>query len=600
MITIQKLKQELKYLSITDIYYEGPYVVLHTEDDIQSFDYTYFLKNFNTRLIFKKNIKNIFSYSKVKEYLKINIVNNLYSIKKYDGKIYITKGIISKELKEKINLETGWVVQQREIYSNLRLSVEHDLESLVKTRKDKLHQLGLKIREKSEEIIEIYTLTCKGGFNQIGRSNYYIKLGTYTIMVEAGIKNSSMITEPIFPYKDISDINLAKVDAAIISHAHVDHSGFLPYLLESAHYDGIIYLTQPTRDIIYKVFKQTMKFKSEIRSYSLSNFLTNSCIIDLGRNIEILPGLTINFKLANHFLGAVMIHFKTRRNSFLFTGDFKYTDRLKQQNMFKPLDPKVFNYDYNSVLTEITYGDIQNRKTDAASEMTSFISLIKKCNEERNNVLIPVFAIGREYLVYTCLIIIKELKASNNLNLKIHVDKTIVDSLLLFKDHPNFVLLDLVTETLDLLEKYNENLNTYEKFIIIAPSGMCDGGPIQTILKNYVDKKDTYIIFTGYQAPDTLGSMIRNKEITSIQTSDNESVSINCQIATFSICRGHTDYDNSFKFWKRLKISDRLIFTHGYTSFISSISGEWNVRNKGMRPFAIHPLIGDTLFLGGL
>ena len=501
----------------------------------------------------------------------------------------------SAEQKSLVLAGTGWNLVYKLMYSDLSKDLIKSLSHVDVARCTKLNQIGLAILHAKSNINPVkYKLSAAGGYQQVGCSNYYLKIENKTIMLDAGITPSAF--GPVLPLLNLAAVKLAEVSAIVISHSHVDHVGFLASILELA-YDGPLYMTKPTLELCIRVMSDCIKLNpGSVTKLSLEKLITNTIITPYNVKVCILRGIQLLLSRVNHVIGASAVSISHNRFKFLFTGDFKYALNPKElQSVLKPVDNEIFKRQYNSVLSEAT---LCNRldSWNPVEEQKKLVEIVESCNAGHMNLIIPCFSSGRQYMVMTVLRVLDVLKSRGKLNSKLYLDRLVYQSLLHHLDYPELIKNQELYKTNQYIKLNNEPLKTDEKFIIIASSGMCEGGPIKSILPYYLGREDSAILFTGYQGKDSLGDQLL-KGLKEYQVEPGVRIQIKIKIHKVSVGRGHTTYSNLFEFWNRLNIKQRLLFTHGEATGLNSICAQWNRMHGGLSPVGCAPFTGDDILL---
>ncbi len=331
--------------------------------------------------------------------------------------------------------------------------------------------------------------------------------------------------------------DVREIDAVILSHAHIDHSGNLPSLVKSG-FSGTIYATSATRDLdaymlldsahiqesdVAYVNKRRAKkgkrlFEPLYTRRDAMDTLTHFSTVEYGRPFEPVPGVQVQFRDAGHILGSSIVVMDVsengRKRRLVFSGD------LGRRGLPILRNPQVAeNVDY--VIMESTYGSRSHASTGEAKEVLRQAAL--KVYDRRGKLIIPSFAVGRtQELAYR----LNQLWEEDQLpSIDVFVDSPLaVNVTEVFRLHPecyNEEMLDaMLTETdRDPLGFRNlryirgvedsKRLNELKTpAIIISASGMCEAGRILHHLKNNIDDPRTMVLFVGYQAEHTLGRKI--------------------------------------------------------------------------------------------
>ncbi len=328
------------------------------------------------------------------------------------------------------------------------------------------------------------------------------------------------------------------IDAVVLSHAHIDHSGNLPTLVRNG-FLGSIFATEPTRDLAAVMLLDSAKIQESDVAYvnrkrarekqtlfeplyvEADAVATSKHFraVDFMMEFSPIPGVRCRFHEAGHMLGAgsvelVLENANTKPIRLVFSGD------IGRPNMPILKDPKTIDgADY--LIMEATYGD---RRHPADQDATA---MLRQSAEEtlrnRGKLIIPAFSVGRtQEIVYR----LNQLFESGQLpSIPVYVDSPLaVDATAVFRRHQsafdeetaaqtrsdvdhdplNFKMLRFVRDV-----EESKRLNTSnDPAVIISASGMCESGRILHHLKNHIGKPNTTVMFSGYQAPDTLGRRI--------------------------------------------------------------------------------------------
>jgi metallo-beta-lactamase family protein len=363
-----------------------------------------------------------------------------------------------------------------------------------------------------------------------------------------------------------------KVDAVVLSHAHIDHSGNLPSLVKSG-FKGPIYATSATRDLAAimlldsaKIQTNDVKYVNKKRKKKKQKaftplYETEHAVQTLRqfRSIEYdmpfhpLPGVEVRFHVAGHMLGAAIVEVNLdpeepggEPTRIVFSGD------VGRPDMPILRDPvTVPGADY--LIMEATYGDrVHPEGGDARKTLKEAAETVYK---EKGKLIIPAFSVGRtQEIVYR----LNSLAEAGELPpLKVHVDSPLaVNTTDIFRDHVecfdddmiNAILSEEDEDPLDFgdlhyIRHVNESkaLNSSnEPCIIISASGMCEAGRILHHLKNNIEKPNTMILFAGYQAPHTLGRILLDGSLDKVKIYGQE-YNVKAKVCKLQGSSGHAD-----------------------------------------------------------
>jgi metallo-beta-lactamase family protein len=384
----------------------------------------------------------------------------------------------------------------------------------------------------------------------------------------------------------------ASIGAILLTHAHLDHSGFLPRFVSDG-FSNPIYCTAATADITKimlldsaRIQEQDAESKKrrhqregrqgpypEIPLYTEAD--VRSCFpllspVPYRQTIELGEGVTFTMYDAGHVLGSEMIevrvHQKGEERSLLFSGDIGRVDRPILRN------PTFFD-EADYVVTESTYGDRVFPDTDEM--MTKFIEVIRETIEGGGNIVIPSFALERTQDILYFLN--KAMGAGRLSPLNVYLDSPMAVNITdIFERYAN--LMDEETERLIRQKKSpfdfpglhfvstiddSRNIeHLAEPAIIIAGSGMCTGGRIKYHLISNITRRESTILFVGYQAVGTLGRLIVDgaKEVRIL----GENYPVKARVIQMNGFSSHADSVQLLRWLYNLKRAPRHVFVvHG-------------------------------------
>ncbi len=231
--------------------------------------------------------------------------------------------------------------------------------------------------------------TALGGGNMIGASCYLIETGSATILVDCGVNLGQGNPLPI-----LDNVDLKKVDAVILTHAHLDHCGALP-LLYAKNPDLSVYCTPPTRDLASIMLKDLLMpspgtIYPEATRQNIDRAVHNINAVPFYRNVKVSSSTWFEFYPAGHILGAASVYINTPEGSILVTGDFSVSGQLTVDPISIPQRPVDF------LIMESTYGfNDSNQAIDRESQEKLLVNQIKEVTDRGGTILLPAFAIGR-------------------------------------------------------------------------------------------------------------------------------------------------------------------------------------------------------------
>lgn len=419
-------------------------------------------------------------------------------------------------------------------------------------------------------------LTCLGAANTVTGSKHLLEAGDKRILVDCGlfqgVKNLRELNWKPLP------VDATSIDAVVVTHAHLDHTGYLPRLVRDGFRGPIIstpatasvaeiilrdsaFLQEREADLLnkYKATKHAPAlplYDSDDAQRTLELFTTRPFGTEFG-----VPGLdaTVTFRRAGHILGAATADVLWQGRRVVFSGDLgRYDDPL----MLPPESVSAADY----VVLESTYGDRVHERTDPAHALGAVITATVA---RRGTVVIPAFAVGR---AQTLLYYLWQLRCAGRLpDIPVYLDSpmAINASDLLHthqRDHrlpPDVCadMCDIATYTRDPEESKQISANRDPK-IVISASGMATGGRILHHLAAFAPDPRNTIMVTGYQAPGTRGRAIATgaREI----RIHGEWVPIKAAVANLRMLSAHADADELLRWASGFTAAPRRAFiVHG-------------------------------------
>src|SRR5262245_22007140 len=369
-------------------------------------------------------------------------------------------------------------------------------------------------------------ITFLGGGNEIGASSAIVEIGTARILVDCGIRMSGDHRLP--DLATIQKAHAGQLDAVLLTHAHMDHSGALPVLHQ--HFPAVpVYATAPTRGLVEVLLRDSINIMraraesaQELLLYSQpagASLLDKMIPTPFGSPIEIgRSGVTATWFPAGHILGASSIGVEGveqgRSIRVLFSGDIAVADQLTVPGM---LPPAAFRPDV--LVIESTYGDRMHSPREL--EEQRLIEMVAGVIERRGKILIPAFAIGRAHEV--ALMLLNQFRSKRLASFPVWIDgmvKTVCGIYSQFPAHqtpysrrliekhgnPFFNIIDEIRQVASPAER--EKVLSGDPCVIIASSGMLTGGASAFYAHRLVNDERSVIAITGYQDEESPGRQL--------------------------------------------------------------------------------------------
>jgi len=496
---------------------------------------------------------------------------------KKPGMVIGKQGSILEEIRKK-TLWTPQIQRSPAIKSKITENIREVLYANNNYRRKFLNSIGEKIYKEwnPEKVNEWVRLTFLGGARQVGRSSILLQTPNSKILLDCGVDVAAQGSEK-FPSFNVPEFDINQIDAVIISHAHLDHVGLLPYLYKMG-YKGPVYMTPPTRDIaallsldfIDVAYKQASQ--PLFSSLDIKEMVKHSICLKYNEVTDITPDVRLTFYNSGHALGSAMIHLNIGNGShnLLYTGDFKYAkSRL--------LDPAIVNFPrIESVITESTYGSKLDILPSRIESEEKLLDLINKTIDRKGKVLIPELGLGRAQ--ETMLVIEDAMRLGKLRKVPIYIDGMIWDINAIHTAYPDFLRSSIfqdknpfVSEIFSRVGSGQERRKVIEggPCIVLATSGMLVGGASVEYFREFAGNKDNSIIFVCYQGVGSLGRQVQDgaKETKMIVDGKEERVEINLEVNTIPGFTAHAGRNELLSFFNNIKPRPkRIIINHGEVS----------------------------------
>ena len=427
---------------------------------------------------------------------------------------------------------------------------------------------------------EVSLLTL-GGFGQVGRSCMLLTTSDSKVLIDCGINPGARSPSEAFPRIDWANITLDELDAIVIGHAHLDHTGFLPVLLKYG-YKGPIYCTEPTLPMMNLIQLDAIKVaaaQGKVPMYSdrdVFQVMRQAITLPYGSVTDISPDIKLVLSNAGHILGSATCHFHIGNgdHNFVYSGDIKYGRSML-------LESANTNYPrVETLLIESTYGAKEDIQPSRQEVEAAFIASVNSVLKEGGKVLIPIPAVGRAQELM--MVIDRYMKSGELTEAPVFMEGMIQEATAIHEAFPEYLVKELKQKILETDDnpfdsEYFTNIEHKDgreeplreglPCIIIATSGMLEGGPVLEYFRNIAPHKQNKILFVSYQVNGTLGRRVMDgARQVSISGKEGkiEVVSINCSTERLEGFSGHSDYNQLMAFVQRLRHKlRRVLVNHG-------------------------------------
>jgi uncharacterized protein len=490
-------------------------------------------------------------------------------------------GSILDEIKNK-TLWTPQVQRSAAIKSKITDNIREVLYANNNYRRKFLNSIGEKIyKEWNPEKMDLWVrLTVLGAGRQVGRSCFLLQTPNSKVLLDCGIDVASQ-GEDRFPYLNVPEFNINELDAIILSHAHLDHSGLLPYLYKMG-YKGPVYMTAPTRDIsallaldfIGVAYKQaaTPLFSST----DVKEMVKHSICLNYNEVSDITPDIRITLYNAGHVLGSAQVHINIGNglHNFVYSGDMKYSKT-------RLLDPAVNKFPrVESIQVESTYGSKDDVLPPRKDTEKKFIQMVKETVDNGGKVLLPELGLG--HAQETILRVEEAIRTGELPKIPMYIDGMIWDINAIHTAYPDFLSNTVralifqdknpfVSEIFKRIGSPSERKEVIEggPCIVIATSGMLVGGASVEYFRHFSDNEKNLLILSSYQGPGSLGRKLQEGERRVRVESDNghQDLDVKMRVELLSGLSPHSGRNELIAYFNNLRPKPkRIIINHGEAS----------------------------------
>ncbi len=419
-------------------------------------------------------------------------------------------------------------------------------------------------------------ITFLGGTGTVTGSKYLVQHDGKKLLVDCGLFQG---------YKQLRlrnwnpmPIEAADVDAVLLTHAHLDHSGYLP-LLHRQGFRGRVHATPATCDLCAILLPDSGHIQEEDAAFmnrhgyskhapALPLYSKHDAIVSLnllhpeviGKTFSPIPGWKATFSSAGHILGAASILLEVGGRRILFSGDLGRPDDLIMKA--PDLPPEA-----DTVLIESTYGNRTHPQEDVLAELAP---ALKRVASRGGVAVLPVFAVGRAQALLYAISLLKE-RGEIPHSLPIFLDSPMaVHTTELLPRHPDAHRLDAealhqvkhIATMVETPEQSKALAKRHGPMVILSASGMATGGRVLHHLAHYLPDHRNMVILTGYQAPGTRGDTLA-KGGTNVRIHAQE-VAVNAEVVQLQSSSAHADATQLLEWLKHMKHApDQVYVVHG-------------------------------------
>lgn len=422
-----------------------------------------------------------------------------------------------------------------------------------------------------------------GATGTVTGSRFLLDIGDFRLLFDCGLFQG--LKELRLRNWDQFPVDPSTIHAVVISHAHIDHTGYLPKLVKEG-FKGPIYCTTPTADLMELMLLDSAKLQEEEATYALEKGYSKHDkplplytsedaqavfpllkAITYGERTPVSDRIDLHYHDAGHLLGSAIselyIKGDHQTKKIVFSGDLGRNNDI----MLRP--PAIIS-EADVLFIESTYGSKDNPAVDPAKELER---IVNETFARKGVLLIPAFAVGRtQVLLYYLHKMMEENKIPD---VPVYIDSPMaISATYLYYKHPSYHKVrfnhhefarEMETNMLVFVKtsKHSKTLNELKtNAIIISSSGMMTGGRILHHMYHRLPNAQDTLLISGYQAAGTRGRRLVDKE--PVIRIFGEDVAVNCRVENMTSFSGHADREELFQWMENFKNAPKITFTvHG-------------------------------------
>ena len=478
---------------------------------------------------------------------------------------------------------TRWrprVLRAQPLPSKIIASTRHILHSESEERSRILRDVGERIFRPTLTKTSSVRMTTLGSFREVGRSCILVEANESSVLLDCGINPGSQNPIHAYPRLDMDEFDLDKLDAVVISHAHLDHCGFTPFLCKYG-YDGPVYCSEPTAIMMTLLQLDYLDVVSREGGFApfdqkdVRELVMHTIPLKYGVVTDVAPDIKLTLHNAGHILGSSIVHLHVGEglHNLVYTGDFKF-GRTMLLEPASSVFPRA-----ETLIIESTYGGQDDLMPEREGVEERLVSVVNETFEKGGKVLIPVPAVGRAQEIM--LVLDAYMKNGRLKEAPLYLEGMINEATAIHTAYPEYLVREIGDQILHqdvnpFKSDYFVTVNHPDErqqilaggpSVIIATSGMLEGGPAIDYLKHLAQDEKNTLIFVSYQIEGTLGNRIRNglREVSLMNTSGKmEAVAIKMRVESIEGFSGHSDRNQILSFIHKMSPKpNRVIVNHG-------------------------------------
>jgi len=610
---LKEILKEIPSDKISDSVFEGANIVLYTKDVDFFLDNKGIIKEavdkFKKRIELRPDPTSCMETEKAEKYIRkvipeeAGVSNVIFDIKRSRVIIETDKpGLaIGKqgEILRDIRANTLWVPLIRRTPA-LRSKIIEGIRAVLyqesEYRRKFLDKVGHRIydgwiREKKQEWVRISFL---GGAREVGRSCLFLQTPESRVLIDCGINVASDTNA--YPMLEAPEFDIKQLDAVIISHSHLDHIGFVPYLFKYG-FKGPVYMTAPTRDVGSLLLLDFIKIavgegKDPIyETEDVKEMVKHTICLDYDEVSDITPDLRLTFHNSGHILGSSEVHINIGNglHNLVYLGDMKYgrTELLEAANtQFTRVE---------TLIIESTYGGKENILPPQKEADDELKKIIVETLKRGGKVLIPTLGSGRAQEV---MVMIESMVRNKEIEpTPVYIDGMVWDITAIHTAYPEFLNSNVrkqifhkdenpfLNEIFKRVGSKKERMQIVEDTgpcVIMATSGMFVGGPSVEYLKLLGDNPKNSLVFSCYQGEGSLGKRIQEGERQIVFREGQKEEILNIKMEIFKLeITGHSDRKQLMNYiYKCTPKPKKVIVMHGENSRCLDLASSIHKQNR--------------------
>jgi len=479
--------------------------------------------------------------------------------------------------------ETRWrprILRAPPLHSKVIASTRHILHTESEERSRILRDVGERIFRPTFSKAGYVRLVTLGSFHEVGRSAMLIQAGASSVLLDCGINAGAQDPSMAYPRFDTDEFDLERLDAVVISHAHLDHCGILPFLFKYG-YDGPIYCSEPTSVLMTLHQLDYLDVHSREGEHSpydqkdVREVVTHTIPLRYNVVTDVAPDIKLTLHNAGHILGSSIVHLHIGEglHNVVYSADFKFGRTMM-------LDPAMAMFPRaETLIIESTYGGADDIMPDREGVEGRLVSIVNETVEKGGKVLIPVPAVGRAQEIM--LVLDAYMRNGALRELPVYIEGMVNEATAIHTAFPEYLVRDIKEQILHndinpFQSEYfhpvthsgdREEIVAGGPCVIIATSGMLEGGPAIDYFRHLAPDPRNTLAYVSYQVEGTLGNRIKNglKEV-SLFAHDGrmEMVKVNMRVESIEGFSGHSDRNQLLGFIKRMVPKPtKIIVNHG-------------------------------------